>query len=153
VFCRSRSVLCCGAGGVLSPANYNPVSGCNPRPRGEFRREIAPRKRPPRQTMVMSFSTAVTPGATHAVAAAIYRSCAEWTVPVSRTVPPSALTLIIFGSKNHERRRACMMSSLISRRVHLGFDRDLIGHTNNPKQPLHVQFGGRFLVMPVDLAS
>jgi hypothetical protein len=56
--------------------------------------------------MTMSFTTSVTPGAPQAVAAATCRSCQERTVPESRTFPPSALTLMVFGSKNHERCRA-----------------------------------------------
>jgi hypothetical protein len=71
-------------------------------------RTVAPS---PHQTTAMLFSTSVTPGAPHAVRPATTRSWIEWTVPSRRTFPPSALTRIVFGSKNHERCKACMMSS------------------------------------------
>ena len=51
------------------------------------------------QPIEMSFWTPVTPGAAHAVVAATCLSCGEWTDPVSRTLPPWALTVTVLGSK------------------------------------------------------
>ena len=58
------------------------------------------------QATKMSFSTSVVPGAAQAISATIWRSCQEWTVPESRTLPLSSVTVIVFGSKNHERCNA-----------------------------------------------
>ncbi len=65
------------------------------------------------QATEISFATLVTPGAAHAVSAATRRSCQDVTTPVNRTSPSCALTVILCGSKNHERCNACMILSTI----------------------------------------
>jgi hypothetical protein len=51
-------------------------------------------------------STQVAPGADQAVVLATFRSCQERTVPVSVTLQPAALTLIVLRSTIPWRRRA-----------------------------------------------
>jgi hypothetical protein len=51
------------------------------------------------QWTLMLFSTAVVPGAAQAVDSAVSRSRHDSTVPVNRTLPPSALTLILSSKK------------------------------------------------------
>ncbi len=65
-----------------------------------------------RQSTRILFSTEVTPRAAKAVDPAKYRPTQVSSVPVSCTVPPSAVTSIVSGL-NHERRSATMIESLI----------------------------------------
>ena len=64
------------------------------------------------QSTRILLSTEVTPGAAKAVDPAKRRPTQVSTVPVSCSVPPSAVTLIVAGL-NHERRSAIMIECLI----------------------------------------
>ena len=71
------------------------------------------------QLTVRSFWTEVVPGAAQAVWLASSRSYQESTVPVSVTLPPCAVTLIVAGS-NHDLSNATMILSRMFNAFGLG---------------------------------
>lgn len=65
------------------------------------------------QLTAMVFSTSMVPGAAQAMEPASSLSSHELTFPLSFTIPPCAVTLIVKGS-NHDRSNATMILSLMS---------------------------------------